>query len=466
VGAFPEAKGDPAGGVSGKGLAARSTDGECQHEMTEPLALHGGKIGPVRSQRKAPAHSLRTGRVANLQDASPDLPLTSLLLLRRAEVFAPGRCGTQDLLIAGGRIVAMAASLPELPAALQTTEVDLAGQRVIPGLIDGHVHLTGGGGEAGPHTRVPPLQLTALTAGGITSAVGVLGTDDAVRTTAELVVVARGLRRLGFGAWCHTGGYHVPLTTLTGTVRGDITLVDEIIGVGELAISDHRSSQPTLDELLRIASEAHVGGLMSGKAGIVHLHVGDGTRGLDLVRQALDTSEVPARVFNPTHVNRRKALFDEATALTARGVTVDITAFPVADGEDAWSAEDALERYWNAGLPGERVTVSSDGGGCLPRFDHEGRVSGMDVGAPGALMSTVLRLLHRGHALEKVLPAFTSNVASLLRLERKGQLFVGGDADLVVLGDDHAVRHVMVGGSWHRFDGRPRIQGPFESEAA
>jgi beta-aspartyl-dipeptidase (metallo-type) len=294
----------------------------------------------------------------------------------------------------------------------------------------------------------------------------VLGTDDAVRTTAELVVVARGLRRLGFGAWCHTGGYHVPLTTLTGTVRGDIALIEEVIGVGELAISDHRSSQPTLDELLRIASEAHVGGLMSGKAGILHLHVGDGVRGLELVRQALDASEVPARVFNPTHVNRRKALFDEAMGLTSRGITIDITAFPVEDGEDAWAAEDALERYWAAGMPVGRVTVSSDGGGCLPRFDDEGRVSGMDVGAPGALLGTVQGLLERGHPLEQVLPPFTSNVSDLLRLERKGQLMPGSDADLVVLGSDHAVRHVMVGGYWHRFDGRPRIQGPFESEAS
>ena len=118
-------------------------------------------------------------------------------------------------------------------------------------------------------------------------------------------------------------------------MRGDIVLIDLILGVGEVAISDHRSSQPTLDELLRVAADAHVGGLMSGKAGIVHLHVGDGTRGLELVRDALDRSEIPARVFNPTHVNRRRALFEEALALAERGCTVDITAFPVAEGEDA-----------------------------------------------------------------------------------------------------------------------------------
>ena len=386
-----------------------------------------------------------------------------MIVLRQAELYAPERLGRQDLLVAGGTIVAMAPALPDLPG-LRAVEVDLTGRRVIPGLIDGHVHLTGGGGEAGPHTRVPPLKVTALTAGGITSAIGVLGTDDAVRTTAELVTATRGLRQLGISAWCHCGGYHLPPATLTGTVRGDIALIDEIIGVGEVAISDHRSSQPTLDELLRLASEAHVGGLMSGKAGIVHLHVGDGTRGLDLVRQALDTSELPARVFNPTHVNRRRALFDEAMALVARGPTIDITAFPVEDDEDVWTAEDALERYWDAGLGPSQVTVSSDGGGCLPRFDADGRVSGMEVGAPGALMTVLRALLARGRSLEQALPPFTSNVADILRLPGKGRLAVGAAADLVVLTTDNAVDHVMARGRWHRFDGQARIQGPFEKE--
>lgn len=344
-------------------------------------------------------------------------------------------------------------------------EIDLHGLRLIPGLIDGHLHVTGGGGEAGPHTRVPPLALTTLTAGGTTAAVGVLGTDDATRNTAELVQTIRGLRQLGVSAWCHTGGYHVPPTTLTGTVRGDVALVDEIIGVGEVAISDHRSSQPTLDDLLRLASEAHVGGLMSGKAGILHLHVGDGPRGLELVRQALDRSELPARVFQPTHVNRRKALFEEALALAERGVPVDITAFPVEDGEDAWTAEDALRRYLAAPVPPGLVTVSSDGGGCFPRFDLEQQVVGMDVGRPSALGATLASLLRQGAALEQVLPAFTSNVAAVLRLAGKGRIEVGADADLVVLEQDGGVRHTMARGRWHRFDGRPLIHGPFESEA-
>ena len=125
-------------------------------------------------------------------------------------------------------------------------------------------------------------------------------------------------------------------------MRRDIALIDVIIGVGEIAISDHRSSQPTLDEIVRLASEAHIGGMMTHKAGILHLHLGDGVRGLDLVRRALDTTEIPPRVFNPTHINRRRALFAEALEVAARGCVVDITACPIADGEDAWSAGEAL----------------------------------------------------------------------------------------------------------------------------
>ncbi len=368
----------------------------------------------------------------------------------------------QDLVVAGERIVWIGDELPSLPAALRVVEWDLGRRRVIPGLLDAHVHLTGGGGEAGPHTRVPAVRLTELTQAGVTTAIGVLGTDDTTRTPAELVATARGLNQLGLTAYCHTGGYHLPAATLTGSVRGDIALVEQIIGVGEVALSDHRSSQPTFDELLRLGGEAHVGGLMSGKAGIVHLHLGDGPRGLELVRRALESSEIPPRVWNPTHVNRRKALFDEALELAARGVTIDITAFPPSDDDDAWDAAEALVRYWDAGLPGQRVTMSSDGGGCLPVFDGEGQVTAFDVGQPRSLAETLRQLLVEGHALEQALPAFTSNVAALLRLPGKGRIAAGTDADLVVLNATGGIDDVMARGRWHVLAGRPVVRGPFE----
>jgi beta-aspartyl-dipeptidase (metallo-type) len=240
--------------------------------------------------------------------------------------------------------------------------------------------------------------------------------------------------------------------------------LDPVIGVGEVALSDHRSSQPTCDELLRLASDAHVAGMISGKAGIVHLHLGDGARGLDLVRQALAISEIPGRVFNPTHINRRKALFDEALELTQRGCSVDITAFPVDEGDDAWAADVALMRYLDSGAPNNLVTVSSDGGGCLPLFNEQGEIIEMDVGRPSMLVKTMKELLNSGAELQRILPAFTSNVATLLRFHDRGRIDSGMTADLVVLDEDHRVSDVMVSGIWHVRDGRQQVFGQFEKQ--
>ena len=385
-----------------------------------------------------------------------------MLLLRKAEVYAPDALGRLHLLLGGGKVLWMGEAEPALPAALGIETVDLDGARLIPGFIDGHVHVSGGGGEAGFATRVPAPLLSRYTSAGVTTVIGLLGTDDVARGTNELLSHVYALREQGLGAWAYCGGYHIPPTTLTGTVRGDIVFSDALIGVGEVAISDHRSSQPTLDEVLRLASEAHVAGLMSGKAGIVHLHLGDGTRGLELIRQALDTSELPPRVFQPTHVNRKKALFEEALALAKRGCHVDITAFPVEDGEDAWPAAEALLRYLDAGAPPERVSISSDAGGCLPCFDEHGRVCGMDVGHSGAMLDTLNELLARGLPLQRALPAFTRNVADLLRLPGKGRIAVGADADLVALDAAGKVHHAWLGGIAHVQAGAVVRRGMFE----
>ena len=385
---------------------------------------------------------------------------SSLTLLRNAEIYDPAPRGRHDVLVGGGAILGLGRSLP--PSALYEV-VDLEGARLIPGLIDSHVHVTGGGGEAGPATRVPPVVLSALTRGGVTSCVGVLGTDGTTRNVASLVAATLALRAEGLSAWCWTGSYEVPPITLTGSVRSDIAFVDPIIGAGEIAISDHRSSQPTYDEILRLAADCHVGGMMSGKAGVLHLHLGDGARGLAMLRRALNESELPARVFHPTHVNRNPRLFTEALTIAARGMTVDVTAFPVAEGDEAYPAADAILLYLAAGAPPARLTCSSDGGGCIPTFDAGGRLTAMDVGRPAALADTLAILLERGQDLERVLPMFTSNVASLLRLPRKGTIAVGADADLVSLDDAHRIRDVMARGRFLVRNGEAVVRGTFES---
>ncbi len=390
-----------------------------------------------------------------------------MLLIRNAETFAPRPLGASDLLLGGGKVlwIGRAGEFPSLPQPLLAVSetLDLEGRRLIPGLIDGHVHVTGGGGEAGFRTRVPPVPLTRFTTAGVTTVVGLLGTDDVARGTRDLVATVHALREEGMNAWAYTGGYHVPPTTLTGSVRGDLVFIEPLLGIGEVAISDHRSSQPTFDEIVRLAADAHVAGLLTGKAGILHLHLGDGARGLELVRRALAETELPARVFNPTHVNRRRALFDEAVALAKAGCTVDVTAFPVEEGEDAYSAADAFRGYLDAGAPPERITISSDAGGCLPCFDADGRVCSMDVGSAGELLKTLRELLGGGLSLEQALPAFTSNPARLLRLAGKGEIAVGADADLVALDAAGLADTVIIRGAVHVRDGHAVRRGTFEA---
>jgi beta-aspartyl-dipeptidase (metallo-type) len=421
---------------------------------------------PRGARERAPLFSAsRIPAVSDCTTVSGNL--RGVLLLRNADVYSPRPLGLQSLLIGGGTVLWMGAGgdLPALPAALAAgaVEVDLAGLRLIPGLIDGHVHVTGGGGEAGFRTRVPAVPLTRYTLAGVTTVVGLLGTDDVTRGPRDLLAQIYALREEGLNAFGYAGGYHLPLANLTGIVRGDLVLLEPLLGIGELAISDHRSSQPTFEEILRLAADAHVSGLMTGKAGVLHLHLGDGPRGLDFVRRALRESEIPARVFNPTHVNRRKALFDEAVALAGEGCFIDLTAFPVEDGEDAWSAAEGLQRYLASGAPADRVTISSDAGGCLPCFDTQGRVSSMDVGHSGALLETLRALVDGGTPLETALPAFTANPARLLRLAGKGRVAAGADADLVALNATGGAHTVIIRGEIHAQNGQAVRRGTFEN---
>ena len=399
--------------------------------------------------------------------AAPE-PTPALILLRNAELYDPAPQGRRDLLLAAGRVVAVAPSLPALPDGIDHEEVDLAGATVVPGLVDAHVHVTGGGGEAGYGSRVPALHLSALASAGVTTVVGLLGTDGTTRTMRELVAQTYALRAAGLSAWCWTGNYEVPVKTLTGSVRDDMVFVEPVIGVGELAISDHRSSQPTFDEFLRVAADVHVGGLMTGKAGVLHLHLGDGARGLELVRRALGESELPARVFHPTHVNRNRELFAEAQALVRgatapRTPTFDVTAFPADDVGDGLSAAEAIATWKRASLPFERLTCSSDGGGCMPHFDEQGQVRGFGVGQSTTLLETVRAAVsEHGLTLAEVLPVFTANVASLLRLGGKGRLGPGSDADVLVLDGALEIRDLIAGGRWLVRGGAPVAFGPFE----
>lgn len=384
--------------------------------------------------------------------------MTSGLLLKDADVWAPEPLGRRDVLVLGGVIAGIGSF--EAPAGWPVEVIDVAGAILAPGLIDAHTHLTGGGGESGPETKVPAVPFSAFTTAGVTTAIGLLGTDCRTRGMEELLAGARALERLGLTALCYTGGYEVPPVTLTGSARGDLVHVDRIVGIGETAISDHRSSQPTYEEIVRLASDAHVGGLLTGKAGVLHLHLGDGERGLAYVRLALAETELPARVFHPTHLNRNARLWREALALSPRGLVLDLTAFPPAPDEP--DAAECIAEYLAGGNDPERLTMSSDGGGCLPVFDRDGVMTHMDVGASASLLQAVGRARDSGVSIMGALATVTSNVARQFRLHDRGRIGVGLRADLVVLEPDLRVRTTVANGRVLVLDGVPLVKGAFE----
>lgn len=382
---------------------------------------------------------------------------TAWTRLSGAQVFAPEPLGACDVWLAGRTIAAITPPGAIRVEGVDVVEVALDGLRLVPGFIDAHAHLTGGGGEGGAHTRVPAVPLSAFTTAGVTTAIGLLGTDCETRSIEENLACARALAHEGLTALCYTGGYAVPPRTLTGSVRGDIVHVDRIVAAGEIAISDHRSSQPTFEEILRLAAEAHVAGMMTGKAGLLHLHLGDGPRGLEFLWRARRETELPVRTFHPTHVNRNPALASEAIRWVAEGGYADVTAFEDDDTALAW-----LLHAHGAGVGFDRVTLSSDAGGCLPTFDAEGVLLQMGVGTSKSLAPTLAAACANGVPVAEALALVTSNVASLFRLAGKGRLAVGADADLVALDDAWGVRDVWSLGRRMVAQGRPVRRGTFE----
>ena len=389
-----------------------------------------------------------------------------ITLLKNVNIYSPQHLGIKNVLVAGGKITAIidgndkAHDVP--PKTWNVDVVDFAGASLLPGFIDSHTHITGGGGEAGFTTQVPPVPLSQFTDVGVTTVVGLLGTDDTTRSTGNLLARVYGLREEGLSAYCWTGGYHLPLITLTGSAKSDIVYLEPVIGIGEFAISDHRSSQPTCQEIIRLASETHVAGLMTGKAGVIHFHLGDGERRLELIERAISETEIPARVFHPAHANRNKDLFEESCQLLRLGGYIDITAFPKGAAEPGLEALEAIQIALNRNLPLERITMSTDSGGCLPSFDRQGKLLHMDFGSSRTLLETLQGALKAGLQLETVLPLFTSNVAELLRLKTKGKITPGHDADLVILNEQNEITDVMAHGKWHKRNGKSVIAGTFE----
>ena len=391
-----------------------------------------------------------------------------LTLIRNAKVFAPEELGVQDVLTADSRILKIA---PHIPAVgeYDVRTIDGTGMLLFPGFIDCHVHILGGGGEGSYHTRTPEIMLTDITMGGVTTVVGCLGTDGTTRNMASLLAKARGLEEEGITAYIYSGSYQIPVRTLTGNLVDDLILIDKVIGCGEIAISDHRSSQPTKEEFAKIVGDTRVGGILSGKAGLVNIHMGDGKRMLSYLRYVAEETEIPAANMLPTHINRStRLLHDGIDYAKTLGGFVDLTTSSDPDflEEDEVKASTGLKMMLDAGVPEHHITFSSDGQGRTPIFRKSGEFAGLGVGKVSSLYREVRDAVLTDHVgLTQALKTVTSNPADLLKLTQKGRIAVGKDADLVLVEEDTMDIHtVMAKGKLMVYQKTAVRKGTFESD--
>ena len=351
-----------------------------------------------------------------------------LTLIENGEIYAPDPFGVGSILLAGDKILKVGEidrrAVESLKVRLET--IDAAGCLVTPGFIDPHQHLLGGSGEEGFSTQTPEISATEIVQAGITTAVGCLGVDTTMKTMAGLLAKAKALKEEGLSAYLWTGGYDVPPTTITESARNDIMFIEEIIGAGEIAVSDERSTDHVPHELARLVIDTHNGGMLSKKAGVTHFHVGDGKQRLAPLRNLLEEFKVikPEWLY-PTHITRSEELMKEAIELTGQGCFVDID-----------TVDEDLPKWFSfyldkGGLP-EKLTISTDASKTSPQ------------NLPEQIRACILE--HK-IKIEQILPCVTANTAQVLKLHNKGTLEAGKSADVLILDKESLeLREVISGG--------------------
>lgn len=362
-------------------------------------------------------------------------------LIRQAEVYAPEYLGKKDILVINDKIVAIEDQISGGFDQLTVEEIDGSSLIATPGFIDCHFHILGGGGEGGYQNRTPEVTLSQLTTAGVTTVVGCLGTDGVGRDMVALISKAKGLEAEGISTYVYDGSYRLPLDPVTDSLIKDFLTIEKVIGIGEIAVSDHRSSQPSFEEFTRAVADARVGGMLSGKAGIINVHLGGGKRQYELLLQTVEETEIPISQFLPTHANRTSELFEASIAFAKMGGTIDFTA---SEDPDFWEREDdevrfskGLKRLLDEGIGLDQFTMTSDGQGSLPYFDENNQFIGLGVGSSRALMVGIKEAVQVEQIpLEIALRAITSNPAKILKLAQKGRIAPGMDADLCLLNQD------------------------------
>lgn len=370
-----------------------------------------------------------------------------LTLFKSANTYTPHFVGKKDILTGGKTILAIRDHI-ETPQGVDVKVINCEGLNLVPGIIDSHVHITGGGGEGGPASRMPELEISQMIDGGVTTVIGCLGTDGITRSVESVLMKVKSIKAKGMSAWMYTGAYQVPPPTITGDIMRDIALIEEVIGVGEVAISDHRSSVPTIAELSKLTGHARVAGMIGGKAGILNMHMGDARDPFRPLHEIVAGSELTYRQFIPTHCNRNDYIFEDAKEYGKKGY-VDITtsSYPYYKDEEIKPSK-ALKQLLESGVPIKHITFTSDACGSLPGFDPEtGKLIKIEMGLPDSILREIKEAVTEDQIpLETALQVATSNPADILKLNGKGYIKEGYDADILLLDENFSIVFLMANG--------------------
>ena len=390
----------------------------------------------------------------------------TVTLIRHASLYAPEALGICDILCVGATIAKIAPSIDPTP--LQTVFTDMEifeadGSIVIPGFIDIHIHFNGAGGENKPEFRTPPARLSEITLSGVTTAVGLLGTDGITRSLHDLYMKARSLQNEGISTWMFTGSYQIPSPTITGSVLTDITMIDKVVCL-KIAYADHRSSQPDDVSLVKAVAESRVAGIVGGKSGKVMVHMGASADGLARIRRIFAPTEVPLTQIIPTHLNRSPDVLEAAIEYGKAGGNVDITS-GVSERVHFRGAVDpakALARLIDSGVQIERITMSSDGYGAMttpgPNGEFEAAVSPVS-----SLYEEFVNALREGISMTDMVKIVSTNGADSLALPGKGRIREGMDADLLIINaKDYSLKAVFAMGRKMAENGVAIVKGAFE----
>ena len=387
-------------------------------------------------------------------------------VIKDVKIYAPEYLGKKDLVISSNKIEGIYDSIDVPENFINIEVIDGRNKLIFPGFIDNHVHINGAGGEGGFKMRTPEIVLSDLTKAGITTVVGCIGTDGICRDMSSLIAKAKSLEEEGITTYCYTGSYEIPVKTLTESIKKDIMLIDKIIGIGEIAISDTRSSQATYDELVQAIAQSRVGGLLSGKSGIANIHLGDGTRKLGYLFRLAEETELPITQILPTHINRNGDLFKSGEEYINKGGYIDFTTSTpedqLAPGE--LSASEALSILIKNKSNVENVTFSSDGNGSMPIFDKNGKLIKIEICSVSSLYEEVRKCIKTYEIpIEEALKVITSNVSKVLKLDNKGSIEVGKDADLVLVDENTLeIDTVIAMGKVMVENGEAIVKGTFE----